>query len=173
MARYGQAYKDRMVARLLPPECAAVEVVSREAGVSVDTLGQHLRHPRSRIFRPISRGLSVAAGLRVCHAVPTARPHAQIVSLEGSEGCYHCLQRYVRRAFLCGNDELTGRDRSIPGKHVEATLTLFPTNKTARHSGPFCCRRLYPLSERYASPSPPAGRCRDRTRRRAIRRTRR
>ena len=38
MARYGQAYKDRIVARLLPPESAAVEVVSREVGVSVATL---------------------------------------------------------------------------------------------------------------------------------------
>jgi transposase-like protein len=38
MARYGQAFKDRAVARLLPPESAAVEVVSREIGVSVETL---------------------------------------------------------------------------------------------------------------------------------------
>ena len=38
MARYGQAFKDRAVARLLPPESAAVEVVSREIGVSVATL---------------------------------------------------------------------------------------------------------------------------------------
>lgn len=38
MARYGQAFKDRMVARLLPPESADVSVVSREAGVSADTL---------------------------------------------------------------------------------------------------------------------------------------
>jgi len=38
VARYGQVYKDRIVARLLPPESAAVEVVSREVGVSVTTL---------------------------------------------------------------------------------------------------------------------------------------
>ena len=38
MARYGQAFKDRLVARLLPPESAAVEVVSREAGISAETL---------------------------------------------------------------------------------------------------------------------------------------
>ena len=37
MARYGQAYKDRIVARLLPPESSAIDVVSREAG-SVATL---------------------------------------------------------------------------------------------------------------------------------------
>lgn len=38
MARYGQAYKDRIVARLLPPESAAVDAVSREVDVSVATL---------------------------------------------------------------------------------------------------------------------------------------
>ena len=38
MARYGQAYKDRIVARLLPPESSSVEHVSREVGVSVATL---------------------------------------------------------------------------------------------------------------------------------------
>jgi len=38
MARYGQAFKDRAVARVLPPESAVVEDVAREIGVGVDTL---------------------------------------------------------------------------------------------------------------------------------------
>jgi len=38
MARYGQAFKDRAVARLLPPESAPAELVSQEIGVSVGTL---------------------------------------------------------------------------------------------------------------------------------------
>lgn len=38
MARYGQAFKDRAVARLLPPESSSVEAVSNEIGVSVATL---------------------------------------------------------------------------------------------------------------------------------------
>ena len=38
MARYGQAFKDRAVARLLPPESAPVQTVSQELGVSVATL---------------------------------------------------------------------------------------------------------------------------------------
>lgn len=38
MARYGQAFKDRAVARLLPPESSPVDTVSRELGVSVSTL---------------------------------------------------------------------------------------------------------------------------------------
>jgi transposase len=38
VARYGQAFKERAVARLLPPESASVETVSREIGVGVATL---------------------------------------------------------------------------------------------------------------------------------------
>ena len=38
MARYGQAFKDRVVARLLPPESASVHDVAREIGVGVETL---------------------------------------------------------------------------------------------------------------------------------------
>jgi transposase-like protein len=38
VARYGQAFRERIVARLLPPEGAAIDVVSREVGVSVGTL---------------------------------------------------------------------------------------------------------------------------------------
>jgi transposase len=38
VARYGQAFKDRAVARLLPPESAPVQKVSQELGVSVATL---------------------------------------------------------------------------------------------------------------------------------------
>ena len=38
MARYGQAYKDRIVARLLPPESSSVEQVSRAVAISVATL---------------------------------------------------------------------------------------------------------------------------------------
>jgi transposase len=38
VARYGQAYKDRVVARLLPPESCSVEQVSRAVAISVATL---------------------------------------------------------------------------------------------------------------------------------------
>lgn len=42
VARYGKEYKDRVVARLLPPESAPVERVSAEVGVSALTLGRWL-----------------------------------------------------------------------------------------------------------------------------------
>jgi transposase len=35
VARYGKTFKDRAVARLLPPESASVKSVSQEIGVSV------------------------------------------------------------------------------------------------------------------------------------------
>ena len=38
MARYGQSFKDRAVARLLPPESATLELVSKEVGVASGTL---------------------------------------------------------------------------------------------------------------------------------------
>ncbi len=38
MARYGKAFKERAVARLLPPESSPVATVARELGVSVSTL---------------------------------------------------------------------------------------------------------------------------------------
>ena len=38
MARYGQAFKERVVARLLPPESSPVAAVSREIGVGISTL---------------------------------------------------------------------------------------------------------------------------------------
>jgi transposase len=38
MARYGKVFKDRAVARLLPPESSPVEAVSQALGVSVSTL---------------------------------------------------------------------------------------------------------------------------------------
>ena len=42
MARYGQIFKDKAVARLLPPQSTAVEVVAREVGVAVGTLQRWL-----------------------------------------------------------------------------------------------------------------------------------
>lgn len=38
MARYGQAFKNKVLAKLLPPNTASLEEVSQEVGVSVDTL---------------------------------------------------------------------------------------------------------------------------------------
>ena len=67
MARYGQTFKDRAVARLLPPESAAIDVVAREVGIGSDTLERWLEDARSRP----ARGRAWTAGARL-EAVITA-----------------------------------------------------------------------------------------------------
>ena len=48
MARYGEAFKNRVVARLLPPESAIVGAVAKEIGLSVQTLERWREEARSR-----------------------------------------------------------------------------------------------------------------------------
>ena len=61
MARYGREFKERAVARLLPPESAASEVVARDLGVSVATLE---RWRANALMEPSStRSWSAAARL--------------------------------------------------------------------------------------------------------------
>ena len=56
MSRYGQAYKDRVVARLLPPESAEVDEVSRAVGLSVTTLLRWRAEAVATSSVPISSG---------------------------------------------------------------------------------------------------------------------
>ena len=68
MARYGQAFKDRAVARLLPPESAAVDVVAREVGVAAGTLQRWQEDVQSRP----ARGRAWTAGARLEAVITTA-----------------------------------------------------------------------------------------------------
>lgn len=68
MARYGQAFKDRAVARLLPPESAALEVVSREIGIAPGTLE---RWHTDALSKP-ALGLAWTAGARLEAVITTA-----------------------------------------------------------------------------------------------------
>jgi DNA-binding transcriptional MerR regulator len=67
MARYGEVLKNRVVARLLPPECANVGAVAEEVGVSVQTLERWREDVQSRP----ARGRAWTAGARL-EAVITA-----------------------------------------------------------------------------------------------------
>jgi transposase len=51
LARYGQAFKDRAVARLLPPESATLDGVAHEIGVGVSTLERWRSEALSRPAR--------------------------------------------------------------------------------------------------------------------------
>ncbi|MHB0975512.1 MAG: IS3 family transposase [Thiobacillus sp.] len=61
MARYGEAFRNRAVARLLPPESAEVGVVAKEIGVSVQTLERWREDAQSRPAR--GRAWTAAARL--------------------------------------------------------------------------------------------------------------
>lgn len=68
MARYGQAFKDRAVARLLPPDSAALGVVSREVGIAIGTLE---RWHADALSKP-ARGRAWTATARLEAVVTTA-----------------------------------------------------------------------------------------------------
>jgi transposase len=62
VGRYSQEFKDRAVARLLPPESAAITTVSQEHGVSVATLERWRAEALSRPAR--ERAWTAAARLQ-------------------------------------------------------------------------------------------------------------
>jgi hypothetical protein len=89
MARYGQKFKERVVARLLPPESSPVEAVSQTIGIGVATLerwraevlanpsGDAVRHwtPASRLEAVIATSRSRASAVATARTqTPTLRP---------------------------------------------------------------------------------------------------
>jgi transposase-like protein len=62
MARYGQTFKDRAVARLLPPESAVLELVAQEVGVGSGTLQRWREDAQTR--PALGRAWSGAARLQ-------------------------------------------------------------------------------------------------------------
>ena len=68
MARYGEAFRDRAVARLLPPESANVGVVAKEVGISVQTLERWREDAQSRP----ARGRAWTAGARLEAVIASA-----------------------------------------------------------------------------------------------------
>ena len=68
LARYGQAFMDKAVARLLPPESAPLEVVSREMGVGVGALERW----RDKAQSMPARGRAWTAGARLEAVITTA-----------------------------------------------------------------------------------------------------
>jgi transposase-like protein len=68
MARYSKAFKKRAVARLLPPESSPVEVVSKEIGISSDTLARW----RSEALATPSRDKTWTAAARLEAVIATS-----------------------------------------------------------------------------------------------------
>jgi len=46
---------------------------------------------------------------RIAETIPMTYARSQIAP-PGEFGCLHVVTQYVRRAFLCGSDERTGKD---------------------------------------------------------------
>ncbi len=68
MARHGEGFKNRALARLLPPESANVDTVARDAGVLVKTLERWRDEAQSRP----ARGRAWTAGARLDAVITTA-----------------------------------------------------------------------------------------------------
>lgn len=85
MARYGQTFKDRAVARLLPPESAAIDVVAREIGIAAGTLERWREQARSR---PARGRAWTAAGRREAVVTTAAMNEAELSAWCRSHGVY-------------------------------------------------------------------------------------
>ena len=113
MARYGRTYKDRVVARLLPPESAAVDEVSRSVCVSVPTL-----------LRWRAEALITASGERPGDGkhrwTPAARLDAVIVSasMDGAARSAWCREHglFVAELDAWKRDAVTGLGAPGAGK---------------------------------------------------------
>lgn len=85
MARYGQKFMDRAVARLLAPESAALEVVAREIGIGSGTLQRWREKAQSRP----ARGRAWTAAGRLEAVVTTAAMNeAELSAWCRSHGVY-------------------------------------------------------------------------------------
>ena len=68
VARYGQSFKSKAVARLLPPESAAVELVALQVGVGAGTLGRW----QAELLSGPARGRAQTAATRLDAVITTA-----------------------------------------------------------------------------------------------------
>ena len=68
MARYGQAFKNKVLAKLLPPNTASLEDISLDVGVSVDTLERW----RAESLTQPARERSWSASARLNAVITTA-----------------------------------------------------------------------------------------------------
>lgn len=85
MARYGEKFKQRAVARLLPPESSAISTVSLEMGISVATLERWRADALSRPAR--ERAWTAAARLQAVIAT-AAMEEAQLGAWCREQGVY-------------------------------------------------------------------------------------
>jgi transposase len=71
MARYTETLKNRVVAKLLPPESASVSAIVKEVGVTAQALERWRDKAQSRP----TRGKAWTAGARLEAIITAAAPH--------------------------------------------------------------------------------------------------
>src|SRR6202046_183683 len=77
MARYSLKFKERVVARLLPPESSAVEAVSQTVGISVGTLERWRAEVLAQPSGDEARPWTPAAGLEAVIATAAMNQSAR------------------------------------------------------------------------------------------------
>ncbi len=156
MARYGQSYKDRVVARLLPPESSPAERVSREVGVSVVTLERWRaealarasgEQPGKQRWTAVARLEAVIATAAMDEATRSAWCREQglypaeleawkqdaIAGLGEPRGCSVAETREDRRRIKELERELHRKDRALA--ETAALLVLSKKLSAVFHSG--------------------------------------
>jgi transposase len=104
VARYGKTFKDRAVARLLPPESAPVQTVSQEIGVSVATLERWRADALSTPARDRERVWTAAARLQAV-ITTAAMDEAQLSAWCREQGVYPTeLQQWKSDAMAALTD---------------------------------------------------------------------
>ncbi len=107
MARYGRTFKDRAVARLLPPESAALELVAREVGVGTGTLQRW----RDDVQSMPARGRAWTAAARLQAVIATAAmPEVGKSAWCREQGIYPAeLEKWCTSAATALNDPQDAR----------------------------------------------------------------
>lgn len=125
MARYGQAFKDRAVARLLPPESAPLQLMSQELGVSEATLERR----RARALSIPARERAWTAAARLQAVITTARGNGELFLMRSATLTVRMRHAQIaphpdHRAPLTRPTE-SGKTRQLPAStcapHLQST----------------------------------------------------
>ena len=121
MARYGQKFKQRAVARLLPPESAAISTVSQELGVSLATLERWRADALSMPAR--ERAWTAAARLQAVIAT-ASMDEAQLSAWCREQGVYPTeLQQWKADAIAAlgepGDPRVSAQDAREDRKRIK------------------------------------------------------
>lgn len=126
MARYSQEFKDRAVARLLPPENAPIQAVSREIGVSVATLE---RWRADALSMPARERVWTAAARLQAVITTAAMDEAQRNAWCREQGVYPSeLQQWKENAtaaLTAAPEERASPRLNLSGNYVDMHRSLY------------------------------------------------